>query len=293
MQTVVAIILLTIALTLFWAWRTQRITNYTLNAVAAILTVIAGIAAIVLFIVPGASLPPTNLPQPSITPLQTSTAALTATFTPTLLPAITSPLTSMPTMTLVAATCDDFENGIIDKTSWNLRGDETIISEKNGVLNLNVIDQSQNGSAFAAVEANLVEGKRVSEVSYTTTLISYGDNKYGIGGIDFFLEGGQLISLGVGPGSPGLGQIEFSICPTRNSDYDECEHPSLNIPIGAPLTIQAIASNQIMDFYIDNELQQTVPISSSIANIQFYLYGDQGSAFHVTVDDLCIHYSGG
>ena len=57
MQTVVAIILLTIALTLFWAWRNHRISNDTLNALAGIFTVVAGIAAIILFLVPAATPP--------------------------------------------------------------------------------------------------------------------------------------------------------------------------------------------------------------------------------------------
>ncbi|MBI3170495.1 MAG: hypothetical protein HYZ22_18590 [Chloroflexi bacterium] len=57
MQITVAVLLLIVALILFWAWQTHKISNDMLNAVAAILTVVAGIAAILLFVIPGASSP--------------------------------------------------------------------------------------------------------------------------------------------------------------------------------------------------------------------------------------------
>ncbi len=67
MQTLVAIFLVVIALTLLWAWRIRKISNDTLNAFAAIFTVIAGIAAIILFLVPAKASPP---------PLATETSTL-------------------------------------------------------------------------------------------------------------------------------------------------------------------------------------------------------------------------
>jgi tetratricopeptide (TPR) repeat protein len=68
MQILVAIFLFVIALVLFWAWRIRKISNDTLNAFAAIFTVVAGIAAIVLFLVPAASPPllPAEMSSPEI-----------------------------------------------------------------------------------------------------------------------------------------------------------------------------------------------------------------------------------
>jgi tetratricopeptide (TPR) repeat protein len=97
MQILVAIFLLVIALALFWAWRNRKISNDTLNAFAAIFTVIAGIAAIVLFLVPAASPSPlpteTNAPEFGSTPPPINTAIIEKT------PAqseIVDPLTEQP-----------------------------------------------------------------------------------------------------------------------------------------------------------------------------------------------------
>jgi len=101
MQTLVAIFLLAIALILFWAWRTHKISNDTLNAFSAIFTVIAGIGAIVLFIVPAASLPPfsakTSTPEIEVTKhLPANTAVFTLSPPSTPLPATPLPPTDTP-----------------------------------------------------------------------------------------------------------------------------------------------------------------------------------------------------
>jgi hypothetical protein len=57
MQIFIAILLALISIVLFWAWRKRKISNDVLNALAGIFTVIAGIAAITLFIVPSAQPP--------------------------------------------------------------------------------------------------------------------------------------------------------------------------------------------------------------------------------------------
>ena len=54
MQFLVVILLASISFTLFWAWRKRKISNDALNALAGIFTVIAGVAAIIVFIVPSA-----------------------------------------------------------------------------------------------------------------------------------------------------------------------------------------------------------------------------------------------
>lgn len=54
MQTIAAILLAITSFTLFWAWRIKKISNETLNALAGIFTIVAGSAAIILFVVPTA-----------------------------------------------------------------------------------------------------------------------------------------------------------------------------------------------------------------------------------------------
>jgi hypothetical protein len=58
MQMIAAILLALISITLFLAWRKRKISNDTLNALAGIFTIVAGLAAITLFVIPSA--------QPSI-----------------------------------------------------------------------------------------------------------------------------------------------------------------------------------------------------------------------------------
>jgi hypothetical protein len=142
MQTLVAIFLLAIALILFWAWRTHKMEGDTLNAIAAILTVIAGVAAILLFIVPAASLPPfsakTNTPEIEVTKrLPTNTAFFTisppntplsatplSTYTPypsqTPLPTYTTVPTPSPTIKPLVELPfkDNFDNGL--RPEWQL-----------------------------------------------------------------------------------------------------------------------------------------------------------------------------
>jgi hypothetical protein len=101
MQTLVAIFLLLIALTLFWAWRIRKISNDTLNVFAAIFTVVAGIAAIVLFLVPAVSPPP--LPTKTSTP-EIGSTTLPINIEKTLaLSEIVSPLTIQPSPDLEIA----------------------------------------------------------------------------------------------------------------------------------------------------------------------------------------------
>ncbi len=104
MQTLVAIFLLGIALTLFWAWRNRKMSNDTLNAFAAIFTVIAGIAAVVVFLVPAASPPPlpteTSTPEIGPTTLPIDTAIIEKALAPS---EIVAPLTVQPSPDLEIA----------------------------------------------------------------------------------------------------------------------------------------------------------------------------------------------
>lgn len=52
MQNTLVIVLIIISITFFWAWRTGRLTNESLNALAGIITIATGIAAIILIIIP-------------------------------------------------------------------------------------------------------------------------------------------------------------------------------------------------------------------------------------------------
>lgn len=58
MQIIAAVVLVLISIMFFWAWREHKMSNDTLNALAGIFTIVAGIAAIILFIIPP--------PQPTI-----------------------------------------------------------------------------------------------------------------------------------------------------------------------------------------------------------------------------------
>src|SRR6266542_2986431 len=85
MQTIAAITLILISIMLFWAWKKHKISNDTFNALTGIFTIVAGVAAIILFFIPAPqpAVPATNptqvlliinaSPLPTFTPLPIST----------------------------------------------------------------------------------------------------------------------------------------------------------------------------------------------------------------------------
>jgi hypothetical protein len=193
--------------------------------------------------------------------------------------------------------CDDFDDGTIDQSRWNLPTDSTIIYEQNGTLNFRVIEeQSRDNDAWAGLDAKQA-GQPISEVSYTIALESYGENVPGGVGVDIFLMNEDpLYSFDIGPGPNGAGG-EFSFCPNYDAGYDDCEHPtplpdkaSLSVNLQTPMQVRVVDTGKDITFYVDNELRANRPVNAPIENFQFYVYADPGSTLHAAIDNVCVTY---
>jgi hypothetical protein len=241
------------------------------------------------------------------------TPIATFTYAPEVIVAPTATLTSLPTdkpaespttslaptptatvqSTVEPSWCDNFDDGRIDESRWNLPTDPTLIYEENGVLNFRVVDD-----AWAGLEAKLTN-ETIVDIRFTITLISYEENIPGGTGIDVFLkEAEPVFSVDIGPGPNGPGG-EFSFCPDFNAEYDECQHPTpvpnrgaFNVVVGKPIGIHVTGSGHDIIFDIDNQPLASAPVTAPIENFQFFIYADPDAALQATIDNVCVTYEG-
>jgi hypothetical protein len=138
----------------------------------------------------------------------------------------------------------------------------------------------------------ITEGLPVREVTYTITLVSYDADESGGVRLNLFLEDGQVFSIGVGP-SPNGPDMEFHICPTDDSDYDECAHPDRDsVLVAVPIQMKAVWTGEAVEFYVDDIRRVTQAVTQKkILKVQLSMYADPGSTYHTTVDDVHIIFA--
>ncbi len=231
---------------------------------------------------------PTNIPViPTDTPMATQTPTSTNTVTP-------SPTSTPTTTTPAMGWCDNFNDGLIDQSKWLLPADSSLLYEQDGVMNFRVTQaQSQAGNVDPVLESILL-GKHVGEVTFTIALESFIGNIPGAAGPAYYLEDGRELSVDVGPGGPNGPAFEFSLCRTPTcKDYEDYFHPDGgDFPVGTRVPMKMTWTGESLKFYINDELRiEPSTLNNPITGFLFSMYADPNSAYHVTVDDVCVKYA--
>jgi hypothetical protein len=191
--------------------------------------------------------------------------------------------------------CDGFEEGTLKDGRWERGwGDQTHIYVEDGVLNFRVDaeDTADIDSLWSNLNA-LPSGKAVQEISYYTALSWYDGDVSAGSGPEIIMEDDREHGVKVGPGPNGP-EFEFYICDSLpcGDDYHNYEHPpGGRFPIGEPVPMRVVWTGQQIEFYVDGDLYVQYPAEGTpITRWGFGMYADKGSAFQVTVDDVCVVY---
>lgn len=222
------------------------------------------------------------LPAPSETPVSVVTLTTEATTA-----GVSGP-------TPPATICDDFNDGVLDKSRWLLDSDSPgVVVVENGRLNFVARVSAGEPDTVGASITMLPVGLDIRDIGWNATLVSYAGNVPGGVGLEITLQSGRDLSVDVGPGPNGP-EVEFWICPTNSCGgaYEEYDHPGGGLfPSGLDIPMRVVDRGEIIDFYVDGFLYLVQLVGDDpIREVKFYLYADPGSEFHVTIDDVCITY---
>ncbi|MGH8885233.1 MAG: hypothetical protein ACRDYX_08695 [Egibacteraceae bacterium] len=210
--------------------------------------------------------------------------------TETVLPTTPSPPPCPP----ATQQSDGFSGNVVDLHKWEPPTNSKLIYAANGVLNLKVAADDSTESIGAELVSRPV-GRPVCEVSFITTVLSYQGDKPGGAGITVEHEDGRDHSVDIGPGPDGPG-IEYSICKKEqcSGNYGDYDHEGMAVKVGEVKKIRLLWTGGKLQIYIDEALWAEAPDNQTpIAKVRLGLYGDPGSVYHATIDDVLITYAHG
>lgn len=176
--------------------------------------------------------------------------------------------------------CEPFEKGL---NIWDIEYGEEYIVVADGFLHFVV---NNEGSFKMRAQGSFREISTNAQLNFTGRDIPGGL------GLGVILSNGRDMTIDIGPGPNGPG-FELSICPDSCSgNYDEYDHPQAGtIRTGSEMMLRIVSTSNAIQFYIDNSLVYEVLEESPIAEAFIYGYGDPGSFFTASADNLCVTYA--
>ena len=187
--------------------------------------------------------------------------------------------------------CDNFDATLLNLEKWGLMEDkEGLVSVENGALNFQA-NQALDGSIVGAEIILLPVGQPIKEISFTTTLASAEGSVPAAAGIGMFLQDGRDFALMFGTGEQGP-EVEIYKCPDTlcNDEYAKYHTNRLPIPLREPMSVRVSNQENMLNFYVGDLLHDQEPINNRLNRLQFSMFAEQGSKFHVVIDDVCVVY---
>lgn len=218
-------------------------------------------------------------------------------------PSSTTATMSVLTPVLTKDWCDDFEDRKHDINRWQkprkfgqisatpVKGD--LIYEQDGVLNFHAtLEQTKNEGVWGD-QSTTSFFHPIKEISFKITLVSDETNDVSAGtSISALLEDGRDFVVSVDLGSDDRRYV-YEICSAPRCGAAETYNTIKEgkFPIGSPVPMRIVWANDKIQFYIDDVLQvEPLVQHKQIARLQVSTWANKNSAFHTTIDDVCVKY---
>ncbi len=209
--------------------------------------------------------------------------------------ALRSPSPQKASSGTISNWCDNFASGQIDSSKWQPSSDPNLIYQADGALNFAVTADQSSGQGVDASIQPVPATQNVKDISFVITLESVSGNVPGGAGIEIFQADGRDSSVYIGPGGDNGPNLEFSICRTTkcSGQEDEYDHPEGgDFPVGVRTPMRIVWTGGKIQFYVNGTLRaENSKDPSPIHTFQFSLSSEQGSVFHIKIDDVCVNYT--
>lgn len=187
--------------------------------------------------------------------------------------------------------CDSFDQPLLDEQKWGLLEDVGgLVYVKTGQLNFESALPT-DGEVIGAELISLPAGHLIKEITLTATLVSSVGTEPASAGIKLFLQNGRDFAVMFGSGSGGP-EVEIYKCPYTacNDEYEKYQTNRLPVTISEPILVQVTDEENMLNFTVGDVFYEQEPVDAQLSRVQFSMFAEPGSAFHVAVDEFCVTY---